>query len=74
MRFLKKSLAISATERGIDLANYQQPDYRVPVTPGVTVQVEGKGGPMMLVYPLPHYTQPTSTKDVPNGYQTPSGK
>lgn len=58
------------------MPNYSQPDFRIPVTDSrVGVQVEGKsGGPMQLVYPLPHYSQPISTKDAPNGYQTPSGK
>jgi hypothetical protein len=46
---------------------YIQPDFRNPVTPGVTVQVEAKNNPMALVWPLPVYTEKLSAKDDPQG-------
>ncbi len=40
------------------MSNYQQPDYRVPVSPGVTVQVENILNLLVIVAPLPKYNQP----------------
>jgi len=40
------------------MSNYQQPDYRVPVSPGVTVQVENILNPLVIVAPVPKYNQP----------------
>jgi hypothetical protein len=50
--------------------NYAQPDFRNPVTPGVSVQVEGRGNPLNINGPTPSatYIQPNlSAKDDPSG-------
>jgi hypothetical protein len=51
--------------------NYQQPDYRSPST--VATSPTGANS-QNLTWPIPQYTQPKSTKDLPNGYATPSGQ
>ncbi len=54
------------------MSNYQQPDYRVPSTPGVTVQVENAtqpgntlANPLGVTWPLPVFTEKVSDKDDP---------
>ncbi len=37
---------------------YVQPDYRNPVTPGVTVQVESVLNPLLITSPVSKYVQP----------------
>ncbi len=47
------------------MSNYIQPDYRVPVTPGVTVQVENVLNPLAVTAPIAKFTQPgTSSSGV----------
>jgi len=43
------------------MANYQQPDYRNPVTAGVTVQVEATLNPLVIVAPVPKFNQVGTT-------------
>jgi hypothetical protein len=40
------------------MANYQQPDYRNPLTPGVTVQVENNKNPLNVTAPQTLSVQP----------------
>jgi hypothetical protein len=42
------------------MPNYQQPDFRNPVTPGVSVQVEATaaGNPLQVTSPVAKYSQP----------------
>jgi hypothetical protein len=47
------------------MSNYTQPDYRVPVTPGVSVQVENVHNPLAITGPLPVYVENLSDKDDP---------
>jgi hypothetical protein len=51
--------------------NYVQPDYRVPSA--VATSPTGANS-LNLSWPIPQYVQPKSTKDLPNGYATPSGQ
>jgi len=44
---------------------YVQPDYRNPVTPGVTVQVEATLNPLVIVAPLVKYNQPLDHPGAP---------
>lgn len=43
------------------MPNYAQPDFRNPSTPGVTVQVENVGNPLVITAAVPKYTQPGGT-------------
>lgn len=50
------------------MPNYTQPDYRIPVAAGVTVQVEsGARNPLGLtaVTPAPAYAQPNTARPLP---------
>ena len=50
------------------MSNYVQPDFRLPVISGVTVQVESKNNnPMKLTWPMAIYSQPIGVKDDPQG-------
>jgi hypothetical protein len=42
------------------MANYVQPDFRVPVTPGVSIQIEAPRNPLGTISPIPApaYIQP----------------
>ena len=59
------------------MSNYTQPDFRNPVTPGVTVQVENQGNPLGITT-VPKYTQPGGTDKpappVPNQLADAMGK
>jgi hypothetical protein len=39
------------------MANYVQPDYRVPAAPGVSVQVESERNPLNVSWPIAKFTQ-----------------
>ena len=53
------------------MANYVQPDYRIPSAPGVTVQPHQagatSGNPLSLSWPVPRYIDPVTVKDDPQG-------
>ena len=53
------------------MSNYQQPDYRVPSAPGVTVQphqfAAASGNPLALTWPLQVYVEKLSSADDPQG-------
>ncbi len=44
---------------------YVQPDYRNPVTPGVSVQVENTLNPLAIVAPVAKYNQPLDHPGAP---------
>lgn len=55
-------------------APYQQPDYRVPTTNANVASYPTGANSQNLSWPIAQYVQPKSTKDLPNGYATPSGQ
>jgi hypothetical protein len=59
------------------MGNYIQPDFRTPVTPGVSVQIENTLNPLVIVAPVPKYLQPLDHPLAPIGGQlnnTPLGR
>jgi hypothetical protein len=54
--------------------NAQQSDYRVPTVNGNVASYPLGANMLNLTWPIPQYVQPKSTKDLPNGYATPSGQ
>jgi hypothetical protein len=55
------------------MSSFIQPDYRTPVTPGVSVQVENQGNPLAVAWPLQIFVEKLSNKDDPQ-HTTRSGK
>jgi len=59
------------------MSNYVQPDYRTPVTPGVTIQPHQKGdavgNPLALAWPVAAYSQPNNATNV-TGLTGPLGR
>jgi hypothetical protein len=53
------------------MANYQQPDFRIPVTPGVEVRphqlAAASGNPLGLAWPISVFAEKLSDKDDPHG-------
>ncbi len=47
------------------MSNYIQPDYRVPVAAGVTVQVENVLNPLVITAPVAKYNQPLDHPGAP---------
>jgi hypothetical protein len=54
--------------------NAQQSDYRVPTANANVASYATGANSQNLSWPIAQYVQPKSTKDLPNGYQTPSGQ
>ncbi len=47
------------------MGNYVQPDYRVPVNIGASIQIENVQNPLSITAPVAKYTQPGGTDKPP---------